>query len=748
MPASSSHDDPIDFTLGDPTALLGLHLGSDPTAIAHTHTSIPQCLPSHPQLLSSPITASPDLSQHSDPRRYWDAWNPLLVTNPQPLFNLPPVPTDLRPTYSYQRSTPSESASQYNSSLQSSDSGYKTRSTTTASSYAVDTASSPQLASPQSLESAGESCSSPDQDNQEGTVQSGSGPEYIKCDHPNCKWSGRCPSDKRKHEARHKKLFKCDEPNCARREGFGTINDLARHKKCVHKKEPMRGPKVIYMCFGQNCTRKDKMWPRLDNFKQHLTRMHGNEDAAELLKKSEEWYQEYVKTQTAIPDGLPRNDMGFFGRQDSCTAVIPSQTVTSSDFQWSLESETSKTVISESSHGTASLQSSPVAPPMQSPLHDQATTQSPLLKSNDQPPPRMKTDSIRSTETARDRNVGTIVTEAAGSVINAMSKLMDRNQHRQQQQLDEGVDMMNPNSELCGRKKELLQKIFAAALDQLSSDQSATKVPSDPQPEAGKESWFTCTHCPKRTRLRCEMKKHQKRHERPYGCTFNGCNKTFGSKADWKRHESSQHFHLQGWRCTMPDPDNSHVTCARFFDQQEVYVQHLREQHCEDEDVVQMAMKNSYLDPNGQEQYWCGFCRDIIRLRSRGLAARNERFNHIDSQHIKKGQRIGDWLPLSGHMTKKQHTDTEYDTRATSDEDYEEDDDDDSPRSTCLWDRMSYDGSGKAISVQRNDIGLKKRRRVSPGTDSRKSRRRNSVEDSDCDSTECDYLEPVPELFS
>lgn len=89
----------------------------------------------------------------------------------------------------------------------------------------------------------------------------------------------------RKHEARHKKLFKCDEPNCARREGFGTINDLARHKKCVHKKEPMRGPKVIYMCFGQNCTRKDKMWPRLDNFKQHLTRMHGNEDAAELLKK-------------------------------------------------------------------------------------------------------------------------------------------------------------------------------------------------------------------------------------------------------------------------------------------------------------------------------------------------------------------------------------------------------------------------------------------------------------------------------
>lgn len=244
-------------------------------------------------------------------------------------------------------------------------------------------------------------------------------------------------------------------------------------------------------------------------------------------------------------------------------------------------------------------------------------------------------------------------------------------------------------------------------------------------------------------------RKHQKRHERPYGCTFDGCNKTFGSKADWKRHESSQHFHFQGWRCTMSDPDNSHMACARLFDQQEVYVQHLREQHCVDEDVVQMAMKNSYLDPNGQEQYWCGFCRDIIPLRSRGLAARNERFNHIDIQHIKKGQRIGDWLPLSGHLTKKQHNEIEYDTRATSDEDYDEDDDDnDSPRSTCLWDRMSYDGSRNAISVQRNDIGLKKRQRVSPGSASRKSRRVNSVEDSDCDSTEYDLgLDPVPELF-
>src|SRR5699024_10144571 len=101
-------------------------------------------------------------------------------------------PTDLRPTYSHQQSALSESASLYNNSLRSSDSGYGTRSTSTASSYAVDTACSPQFASPLGPDSA---CSSQDQDNREGSVQSPT--ECIKCDHPNCKWSGRCPSDKR-----------------------------------------------------------------------------------------------------------------------------------------------------------------------------------------------------------------------------------------------------------------------------------------------------------------------------------------------------------------------------------------------------------------------------------------------------------------------------------------------------------------------------------------------------------------------
>jgi hypothetical protein len=46
------------------------------------------------------------------------------------------------------------------------------------------------------------------------------------------------------------------------------------------------------------------------------------------------------------------------------------------------------------------------------------------------------------------------------------------------------------------------------------------------------------------------FRKHMKRHQKPYACTrVPGCDKRFGSKSDWKRHENDQHIQLQFWRC-------------------------------------------------------------------------------------------------------------------------------------------------------------------------------------------------------
>jgi hypothetical protein len=75
----------------------------------------------------------------------------------------------------------------------------------------------------------------------------------------------------------------CKEPGCKREgQGFTTINDLVRHKKSVHRIGLL---KKSYQCASDSCRNKEKIWPRLDNFKQHIERMHKGEDDLDLIKR-------------------------------------------------------------------------------------------------------------------------------------------------------------------------------------------------------------------------------------------------------------------------------------------------------------------------------------------------------------------------------------------------------------------------------------------------------------------------------
>jgi hypothetical protein len=53
-------------------------------------------------------------------------------------------------------------------------------------------------------------------------------------------------------------------------------------------------------------------------------------------------------------------------------------------------------------------------------------------------------------------------------------------------------------------------------------------------------------------------------------------------------------------------------------------------------------MTNNRLDLAGQSDFWCGFCNRRVPL-GHGPAASDERFNHIDIEHFKKGERGQDW---------------------------------------------------------------------------------------------------------
>lgn len=124
-------------------------------------------------------------------------------------------------------------------------------------------------------------------------------------------------------------------------------------------------------------------------------------------------------------------------------------------------------------------------------------------------------------------------------------------------------------------------------------------------------------------------RKHQKRHEKPYGCTFSKCSKTFGSKNDWKRHENSQHHQLELWKCDEQGKTGPNELCGRACHRREQFKSHLLRDH----DISDLAMIEAKLNSCrvGRDcgtRFWCGFCEDIVDIREGGWT---ERFDHIDN---------------------------------------------------------------------------------------------------------------------
>ncbi|RMZ90171.1 hypothetical protein DV736_g2581, partial [Chaetothyriales sp. CBS 134916] len=144
-------------------------------------------------------------------------------------------------------------------------------------------------ASPQKRERSSSSPESPQSDLPPGQRMRTSGGVKTDLECNQCGVTFRKHSDLKKHNARHSRQYRCVEDNCPRAQtGFATINDLYRHEKSVHGKHV--GKSRSYKCFAPGCAKASKLWPRLDNFKQHLIRMHPNEELDALVKKSEQWH--------------------------------------------------------------------------------------------------------------------------------------------------------------------------------------------------------------------------------------------------------------------------------------------------------------------------------------------------------------------------------------------------------------------------------------------------------------------------
>jgi hypothetical protein len=168
------------------------------------------------------------------------------------------------------------------------------------------------------------------------------------------------------------------------------------------------------------------------------------------------------------------------------------------------------------------------------------------------------------------------------------------------------------------------------------------------------EGQYPCPRCPKVKKRECELTKHMKRHTRPYGCTFANCNKRFGSRNDWKRHENSQHFLAEMWRCSLELANGS--KCGHLSHEEQHFAKHLESEH----DIKGKSeesnnqCRNMHLGREGHHRFWCGFCDRLIE-QGGGIQAGawNVRFKHIGDHFDKDNFKIDDWIDIEKNKKKK-----------------------------------------------------------------------------------------------
>ncbi|KAK3325454.1 hypothetical protein B0H66DRAFT_529490 [Apodospora peruviana] len=177
---------------------------------------------------------------------------------------------------------------------------------------------------------------------------------------------------------------------------------------------------------------------------------------------------------------------------------------------------------------------------------------------------------------------------------------------------------------------EILQKLGYRMVK--ASDTEAQKTEhADSDSHAGKSGGqHTCPQCKKGFSRACELRKHMKRHDKPYACTYDQCDKRFGSKNDWKRHENSQHFQLECWKCNEKVKDSDHELCGKVCHRRETFTNHLEKEHNLGQKAIEGKWATCRVGRNCETRFWCGFCKMVVELEHRGGRAWTERFNHID----------------------------------------------------------------------------------------------------------------------
>jgi len=131
---------------------------------------------------------------------------------------------------------------------------------------------------------------------------------------------------------------------------------------------------------------------------------------------------------------------------------------------------------------------------------------------------------------------------------------------------------------------------------------------------------------------------------------------TDDAKNDWKRHESSQHYQDELWKClepALPGERRPFDECGIVFFRENLMAQHLTTAHGIDAHAGSSKLVAYHVGPNHQYGFWCGFCRKVVRLNTpMGVEAYDERFSHIDVHLVRERRAIEGWVDVRACATK------------------------------------------------------------------------------------------------
>ena len=126
----------------------------------------------------------------------------------------------------------------------------------------------------------------------------------------------------------------------------------------------------------------------------------------------------------------------------------------------------------------------------------------------------------------------------------------------------------------------------------------------------------------------------------PYACTFL-CGETFPTAQEWRQHELRNHRQQEMWRCDTNIDDVS-TGCGATFYSPANFETHLSAAH----NIDDYDLEHGHIHPEGQHNFWCGFCRQIALLSTRGVDAWKERLDHLQV-HFDNGDSLErGWLKL------------------------------------------------------------------------------------------------------